>query len=340
MSNVTEDSPGALPGPVDRADQPGTPGDRSGAGGDRLVTGTRVRWLPLVAVLAAMAVAVGGGVLAAAWLTASRHPGPTMERGRAAPVQETGSVGVPTRPPPASTSPEPSGPGLSRPAAPGRSAPAGTEVAVGPLRLTLPAGWAVARRDTGEGRTTACLEKVPTAGSCDIWVTAVDDPTTGGMSVDEFAGMMTLETGLCPVGAGGGELETTGYTVRTLGDRPAEYRAYRRVCGGAVQRPEQWTVPTWPAVQVSALDLRPAARDDVPAIVAGARFTEPDTGRRVTDVGLLTGHSRDAGGSVHVRLNRTVWVAGGVNNGHDMDENPATYDYRLAQSVTIRDSGQ
>src|SRR5262249_42045663 len=58
----------------------------SDAVGGRPVTGTRSRWVARVAGLAAGAVAVGGGVLAAGWLATGRHPGPTAQGGRAGPV--------------------------------------------------------------------------------------------------------------------------------------------------------------------------------------------------------------------------------------------------------------
>jgi hypothetical protein len=165
-------------------------------------------------------------------------------------------------------------------------------VRVGPLTLSLPDGWTAAAPQTAASRTMVCLTGGGGGAGCDVWVTALTAiPRDEYLSVDTFAGLLAKEPPTCTAGryAGSGSMETTSHGVRTLGDHPADYRAYLKVCDRAYHL-EQWTVPTWPVVQVSSTDVRPALVGEVHAIVASARFTEPDSGLRMMDAGILAGH--------------------------------------------------
>jgi hypothetical protein len=311
------------------------------------VAGSRRRWLVAAVPLAVLAVLVSGtlGVIRLAGLRAG---GPNPIGGPVAPI------GGPVAAGPVAAGPSGAGPDGAQPGAgstggatagTGRPLPgggAGRTVQVGPLALSLPAGWTADAPQRQAGTTRVCLVGRGGPAGCQLWVAALTSiPASGNLSVDGYGGLLGVEMEVCATGpaAGSGPAPTTtAYAVRTLGGRPAEYRAYAKTCGRPY-RAEQWTVPTWPVVQISRPDLPPALVADVHAIVASAHFTEPDSGLRMTDEGLLAAHSTDRSGVVHIRLDRTVRVYGGADNGRDEDSNPTTYDYRLSPGVQVRDSG-
>jgi len=201
------------------------------------------------------------------------------------------------------------------------------------MSLRLPVGWYEAGVSSRYGRTEVCLSDAQAGAPCDLRVVVLDQMQSG-LSVDNYGGLFAREMGCRPVTA---EEITTSYTVRTVGGRSADYRAFTQTCQREYHL-EQWTIPTWPAIQIASTDEQPEIAADVHAIVASASFSEPDSGHRVIDHGLLAGHSVN-NDRTHLALNRTVWVAGGPNNGHDVDGNPTTYDYTLAPNVRITDHG-
>jgi hypothetical protein len=290
--------------------------------------GARPRWLiPLVTATAVLA--VGSSTALAVRVVGHHDPTPTAAPGQAGPAGGLRPSGTATSS--ATPAGTPTNSAGSTPSDPGKV------IRVGTLSLTVPTRWRELIRDVRSARTMLCLGG--TDAGCDLWVTTQSE--IGYLDVDLFGSMLTnREPPLCSGSgaAGVASTTTTAYRGAKLGQRPAEYRAYERSCDRTYEM-EQWTVPTWPPAQVTSTDERPELRGQVRAIVASARFSEPDSGRRVTDKGVLTGHST-SGGVVHVRLDRTIWISGGVNNGHDENSNHTTYDYRLSPAVTVTDSGQ
>jgi hypothetical protein len=292
------------------------------------VAGVRPRRLAVLAAAAAVLV-VGGGGAAVALAAHGSSGAPGVANGPAGPagvsVASTPSV-------PAGSSATPSaGTSGSTGSTPNRSS--AHTVHIGPMTLRLPTGWYASSLNTRYGRTEACLVDAQPGARCDLSVVVLNEPAAD-LSVDSYGALFAREMGCRPVTGPG---STTSYGVRKVGGRSADYRAFTQTCGRDYHY-EQWTIPTWPAIQIASTDEQPELAADVHTIVASASFSDADSGRRVIDHGLLAGHStRD--GRTHIALNRTVWVAGGPNNGHDVDDNLTTYDYPLAAGVRIIDSG-
>jgi hypothetical protein len=290
---------------------------------------TRPRWLLPVLTVVAMILAAGGAVLAT---NAVRHKGPAAAGGRAAPIEgEAALSNSPSAPPTnASTASQPSGTAST--------APQGKDIHVGSVTVTTPTSWRPDGITSDRGRTSACLlgpSSEKDAG-CDLTVVAM-----AGLGPNDFLSTDSYHSFLLdfsgPCGAAGTRYTTTSYGTRQVGGRSAEYRAFDVTCGGSTNHVEQWTVPTWPAVQFSTTDLHPALRGQAETIVASARFNEPDTGRRVMDHGLLVGHTPMTGSVAQIKLDRTIWVAGGANNGHEENSNHATYSYTVSTGVRVND---
>jgi hypothetical protein len=280
-----------------------------------------------VSVVVTVALVVLAGVLAVTATKLVSDRGPVVSGGRADPVGGPVPTGSPA-------------PAVRPPAAPSDAAvpPAGTDVRIGTLTVTVPAGWFERSREDKLSRTTVCL--TATAAGCDLWVTGWDESTqpTADLTPDTFASLATKAMAICD----GDQLavRTTAYSTTTLGDRPAEYRAYDRACDDRTRHLEQWTVPTWPPVQFSSTDRRTDATQAVHDIVASARFSEPDSGHRVMELGYIKGHSTGPDGLVHIKVDRAIRSVGGTDNGRDVNGKDTTYDYRLAPSVRVRDDGQ
>lgn len=296
----------------------------------------RPRWA-IPAVAAAAVLAASTGVVLAVQVS-QHHTAPDQAAGQAAPIGAAspsagpagttgtaGTAGTSAGHPTGSTTPP---------------NPGGRTVRVGALTLSLPGNWHEANPQTGSGRTTVCLAAdAPQPAGCELWVTAMTDGQVGPVSVDSYAGLLPKEAPTCVAGNQHGTVDTTtAYEVRTLGDRKADYRAYTKACD-RVYHYEQWTVPTWPAVQLTTTDDQPAVTADVRGIVASARFSTPDSGHRVMDNGLLVRHSTGPAGELRITLDRTIRVFGGPDNGHDVDTSSATYDYRVSPRVRIVDDG-
>lgn len=283
---------------------------------------TRPRWvIPLVAATAVLA--AGSATALATQVVGHKNPAPAAAGGQAGPAGVTSSAS------PAGTT---TASGGGRASSSGTPADPGKPVRIGTLTLTVPRAWTATRTDRAD-QIEMCLAAPGTAG-CDLTVAAMTK--LGPVDVDAFGSMLDRE----PPGCGGPvhQIVTTAYRTSKLGARPAEYRAYRATCDRTYEL-EQWTVPTWAPVQVIGSDIRPELLDTVRAVVASAAFSEPDSGRRVGDQGLLTGHS-GSGASLHISLDRTIWLSGGADNGHDENSNNSTYDYQVAPSVKISDNGQ
>jgi hypothetical protein len=293
------------------------------------VTAVRSRRLRLTVAAVAVTVVAGAG-LAVAWAAHGSPNAPSVAPGAAGPA----AVAVlPSASAAKSGSPSPSA-SISPTAS--SSAPDRTSartVHIGPMSLRLPVGWYEASVNTRNGRTEACLSDAQAGAPCDLRVVVLNQPDSR-LSVDHYGGLFARELGCRPITA---EEVTTSYTVRTVGGRSADYRAFTQTCGRDYHL-EQWTIPTWPAIQIASTDEQPEIAADVHAIVASASFSRPDSGHRVIDHGLLAGHSTKDG-RTHIALNRTIWVAGGPNNGHDVDGIATTYDYTLAADVRITSHG-
>lgn len=290
---------------------------------------TRPRWLLPVLTVVAMILAAGGAVLAT---NAVRHQGPAAAGGRAAPIE--GAAAQSSSPP---ASPAQNAPAGGRPSS--SSAPPGKTVHVGSVTVTTPTSWRVRSLDSNRGRTTACLygpggsDKL---SGCDVVIVAMAGLGPNDLlNVDQYQSFSLEGWGNC--GGPGSRFTTTSYDIRKVGGRNAEYRAFDMVCGGPTYHVQQWTVPTWPAAQLSTTDQNPAMRDQAEAVVASARFSEADTGRRVTDHGLLAGHTPMTGSVAELKLDRTIWVFGGPDNGHEENSNHTTYTYRVMTGVKVSD---
>jgi hypothetical protein len=294
-----------------------------------MVDSSRPRWLiPLVAAAAVLAVAAA--TVLATELAKGGSPAPVSSNGAAGPAGIT-----PPGPVPPSTSARPSGTTSGPPSGTAPAAGRSNTASVGTLSLTLPAGWHEVDRANLPDRIEACFGPRTSAEGCPLWVIAQRED--GYVDVDGYASMLTeREKPQCA--AKSATTTTREYRTVKLGERPAEFRSFLRTCTRTYQM-EQWTVPTWPPVQVVDTDTQPEQRDAIQQIVGSATSSGADSGIRVTDEGLITSFAPTPDLVLHLKLDRTIRLQGGVNNGQDENTNHTTYDYVVADDADVVDNG-
>src|SRR5437867_2517934 len=131
-----------------------------------------------------------GGTLGVSWLVGLWTDGPSPVHGPVAPIGGPAAAGRDTAQPSApSTGGATAGTGRPLPGNGGART-----VQVGPLTLSLPAGWNADAPQRQAGTIRVCLTGRGGPAGCQLWVAALTDiPSTGHLSVDTYAGLLGAE---------------------------------------------------------------------------------------------------------------------------------------------------
>ncbi|WP_153505238.1 hypothetical protein [Cumulibacter manganitolerans] len=292
----------------------GRPGDPVGAPGSD--GGWRRSRIALLAGAAVIGIAVGVGTFAA------QHR-ETRPAGPGGVSRSSGPGGVSQSSAPRETTQS------TQPSTATASSASSTAAAVqyvpgvyGGAQIPIPPGFQVAKSPTGDP-ARVCLGD--DGSTCTIEVVSrqetVDADTDGGYASDPQ---------YCPP-ASGGSRSLSGYESFQSDGHPVEYRGYHWVCADGT------SVDTATFVTVGKPTYVLFSEHATPAVVAAmkealqqAKLPARQGDLRTYDYGIVTAVTPSADGSVTIALDRAVPSGGDgpVNN------NPATYDYRIPATTT------
>jgi hypothetical protein len=205
------------------------------------------------------------------------------------------------------------------------------------MAVPVPEGWRL-DQEPGTPRR-ACLHPAggATGQDCALLITAY-----GGYDPAWRFDGPPFQVDSPPVTATGCDtqgLATVTSSTQQVGGRQAEFRRFTQQCGGSPRTTEQWTVTSYPVVRFWRSHVDTGPEPVIHQILDHLSWTAQMTSTRAVDRGYLVS-STGGGGHVHLRLDRTILVLGGPDNGMESNSNTQTYDYPVAPDVRIIDQAR
>jgi hypothetical protein len=262
----------------------------------------------------------------------SADPGST-----AGPLTEPPVIASPKLPAPVSSTPGPT-------STPASTAP--PRAAFMDVRLALPSGWRLIKVDGRQPRWAGCVlapgqPKTARADFCALEVREVSGNPAGSLFTDpdEVGGFRSGGFGTCPDGSKWLDERAPKAWTSTVDGRHADVRTIVWDCAGQDVSIMQWAMTDQPnVVLTSYLPVGSPLAAQVREIVAGADLPARTAGPR-SDFGLIKVIRTDRNGTI-LTLDRMIH-----SNPYDeydppypadVNENPKTYDLRVAPNAVIR----
>lgn len=206
--------------------------------------------------------------------------------------------------------------------------------------LPVPAGWQLTTVDIGNGIQVGCVIRSGVAPPTDLHRCALEihtqrfgDPDNGLIDADGISGYRDVRTDmLCSPGSG--TLRAGERRAVTVGGRSGQYRTIVLDCPGVEYVVQQWVFTDEPGVVMIRWHAGQAPAEDllIRQMIDGTTLPG-GTGKRLDDFGHIVGVQEDANGTTITfdrAVPRSLWSAA------DLNDNPQTYQLRLAPTVSIR----
>jgi hypothetical protein len=279
------------------------------------------------------------GSTAAAPATRSDAGPPPPGSGRTTGTATPPVLGSPNVPAPVSSTPK-----STKPAAPaGHAAP---RVSFGPVTLALPKGWRLGRSDGSVGRYAGCVlapgqAAAPRLDRCALAVQYVGDHPAGEFfeNPDAVGGFMDDASDGCPDGSHWLATKAPRASTSTVDGRRAQVRTLTMDCAGRDVAVQQWAITDHPyVVMTSYLPVGSPLAATVRTIATSAGLPAR-TGPSRVDFGLIKAVRTDRDGTI-ITFDREIHMNpfDEYNPPYpaDVNENPTTYELRVAPNAVIR----